>query len=869
MRKNITSLVVSGILLITLLATNSAGAQRDPGVPKPGDETSTTTPTSNFGYPTGVPRCQITQPDIYTSGSPILAYPYPYPANHDSEVYEQVNLPPGQTEEPTELPIKGVTLRWAAMMDKTDVRYEYNLLTAEQGYTAELSSNASGNSSSVQPIRQQSIPLSGTLGVKIKTEPIRFTITIKKNGAAVASCSANVTHRVGWIEIFKPPETAKKTKNPLFPYSVKDITGKDYLNRLPPTPADYSSPVKRFVGRYYDTSGSPGCYQDLTIGFYWPCMANFLGVRETPTKLLIPLSASLVGYSKSTFISRLTEPLLFFKLTLRGYFMDALIPWDTVFNHLDPKNGVMVPFADSRYTIANVEVDDRGYIYYTHATGLGPVIVRDDGRNLLGVTQIVDPERVPAPGQAYATMSRTANPRGIKIVGVSGGVDGRGLRVYRSGNNYYLFQRQVVINVTDPYNPTLYRSNFSGDLGLQAGEIIAAQTGRLASGNLYLETPQAGAIKIYSSVNFVSGLAPQKEFAAPAGGYHGLATDQATGRFFSIGYDAKPEIRNIKGVAARYVLPKAFLSVFAPGAGSGAESYTETRYELNLGGQSGNGKSDFSSIQPFIPTSLSYQKGYLIAQGRDPGGLLSGRIDNNIRLWIFRNGQPEELENIHTFIKNFYVSPNQGQQHADENGERISPSPVRSVSVHAFSGTDYLFVTTNKYGDVFELEPLSQTTTATTTQTTTPTIAGCLPGYIYSYLTGVRCDGTGGQGTFGSNVAPSIGSAVSGPTALAVGQQGTWTITARDGNRDDISWSVDWGSGRSTHTCEVNPGAGTSQNSSYVISHSWVTPGTKTVKVYADDCKGGTTEKTFTVSVSGTGGTGSGDGGDELNQNAN
>lgn len=97
-----------------------------------------------------------------------------------------------------------------------------------------------------------------------------------------------------------------------------------------------------------------------------------------------------------------------------------------------------------------------------------------------------------------------------------------------------------------------------------------------------------------------------------------------------------------------------------------------------------------------------------------------------------------------------------------------------------------------------------------------------------------------------TNEPPVIG-------VLTTNQEGNWTVSATDPNNDDLSWSVDWGGGRSIQTCKVNPSSN-QLDWSYNISHSWGSAGSHTFTVYVGDCRGGTANKTFTVTESGGGG---------------
>ncbi len=132
--------------------------------------------------------------------------------------------------------------------------------------------------------------------------------------------------------------------------------------------------------------------------------------------------------------------------------------------------------------------------------------------------------------------------------------------------------------------------------------------------------------------------------------------------------------------------------------------------------------------------------------------------------------------------------------------------------------------------------------------TTSTTVSGCAPGNLFNTLTGARCLQTSTPPVTTVGMPPVIGN-VTGPTTVLVSQEGTWTVTATDPNNDDLSWSVDWGDGRSAETCKLNPPLGTSQNWTYTFSHSWTTVGTKNVTFYVGDCHGNTVGKGITVLV--------------------
>ncbi len=100
-----------------------------------------------------------------------------------------------------------------------------------------------------------------------------------------------------------------------------------------------------------------------------------------------------------------------------------------------------------------------------------------------------------------------------------------------------------------------------------------------------------------------------------------------------------------------------------------------------------------------------------------------------------------------------------------------------------------------------------------------------------------------------STKTPPVIGTISGPTSLGINQEGTWSVSATDANNDDLSWSVDWGDGRSTETCMLTPPKGTGKDWSFIATHAWTGPGNHIITFYTSDCKGGSGNKTIGVDV--------------------
>lgn len=691
-----------------------------------------------------------------------------------------------------------------------------------------------------------------------------------------------------YLAVIWPAKDTSAEGDNYFRDTVKSVLGTDWLSK--PFPTNAPSTLK-FVGRYADGKSSGGNYSAL--GFEWQKFSGVDQIKFSGNRIYAhEVNSTLVAYNQSNFISRLsTEPLkLFYPTSFKPsggdrIYEDALLPWDSYFYPRHPsENGWILEPCDCHANFHSFDVDDRGYIYMDVLDGLG--IARDDGSAIRPVTQIITwPGGLSLnslPGWPGSLPWLRSGAKGTnKVMSLSGINKPEGMpTVIKSGNNYYLALTgtdtgTTILNVTDPLNPQFIRSVPNEKISnmAQYGETIAVA---IMSGSDLAYPFYAGQteVRIYNKTDFINGAAPKKVFYAqdPAG-YAGLVVDQASGKFYSIYYNGNPRLSQTT---------TASVSVFAPGAGGNAVSYTETKYAL--GAESVGGASGYI----FTAKKLHYNSGYLTAVGIEAGN--GPLYERDVKIWSFKSGQPQEIA-TNKFVSNYYKALDY------------------SASVHTLSGKNYLFVSGVKIADVYELDSVPAATIPTG-----PVGDGCAAGNTFSTTTGKPCVcvlnptfpmGTKSQavkdfqqmlknlGLYGGKVdgiygpitkaadlaycisikfpiytapvpqsAPPIINAVNGPSSLGINQQGTWTVQGSDANLDDLSWSVDWGEGRSVLTCKINPPAGTSQNWSYTASHSWAQAGTYTITFHANDCKGSSTAvKTFKVTISGPGGGRPGDGG--------
>ncbi|MFZ2150126.1 MAG: peptidoglycan-binding domain-containing protein [Minisyncoccia bacterium] len=705
------------------------------------------------------------------------------------------------------------------------------------------------------------------------------------------------------------------TGNIIFPYTLESIYGRN--NIVKPFPDSYPSGIPaslKFAGRYFDGRDRGGTNTGLGFEWYEPygVSTNVEGgnnPRIVGNKIYLAIGGTIATYNKDTFLSRIAnkanDSLAVFAGTqehnthdLKFQYDHSAVPWDAYIYPEHPDNAWMREFCDCHTGVTWFEADDRGYVYFSDSFGFG--IARDSGSSLRIITQVRDTESIyNTDGSIHASpWLRTGKNGTVRLTDMDGygkpNGDSSHITVVKTGGKYYAVFTGLsasgaggtkIIDVTDPNNPAYVRSDPKEAIRklVQAGETVAVTTGISHGG--FAQTNSE--IKIYNAADFINGGAPLKTFVAgpvmqdkhATAAYTGLAIDKVSKKIYSVVYSSNPRP---KSSIPAYILPTASVAVFTP---SGS-IYTEQRYVISpetMGGRAGNpGWNGYQYI--YTIKDLDYQSGYLVARGQAPD------LYSDVKIWKLATGAPQELD-TKDFLHEYYKGL----------GE------IYQVSVQVIGEKAFLFVGTFYTADVYEL------TGAVSVTPTDPVVDnGCAAGNVYSTTTGNPCVcvlnppfplGTRGEevkvlqrklkaaGFFGSNkidgifgpmtaaaalaycssvehprytptptptsTAPTINT-IDGPTSISVNTLGTWTARATDANGDDLTWSVNWGGGRSTHTCPINAPKGTSQGWNYTTSNSWSQTGTYTVTMYASDCRGGTVSKTTSVTVTGGGGGGGG-----------
>lgn len=108
----------------------------------------------------------------------------------------------------------------------------------------------------------------------------------------------------------------------------------------------------------------------------------------------------------------------------------------------------------------------------------------------------------------------------------------------------------------------------------------------------------------------------------------------------------------------------------------------------------------------------------------------------------------------------------------------------------------------------------------------------------------ITATGDTGGGGGEVNHSPAI-SNFSGPTSLNAGQAGTWTVSASDPDGDTLTYQINWGDGSAL-----------SQGQSASFYHAYNTPGTYTITVTVSDGKGGSVQRSVSVTINSSGGQG-------------
>jgi PKD repeat protein len=108
---------------------------------------------------------------------------------------------------------------------------------------------------------------------------------------------------------------------------------------------------------------------------------------------------------------------------------------------------------------------------------------------------------------------------------------------------------------------------------------------------------------------------------------------------------------------------------------------------------------------------------------------------------------------------------------------------------------------------------------------------------------------TGYQCTSSTGNQPPVISGISGPTTLAIGAAGTWSVQASDPENGSLNYSITWGDENAYAPTSAAMGANASFMQNSTFTHSYSSAGTYTVSVTVRDASGQSAQASTNVQV--------------------
>jgi len=105
------------------------------------------------------------------------------------------------------------------------------------------------------------------------------------------------------------------------------------------------------------------------------------------------------------------------------------------------------------------------------------------------------------------------------------------------------------------------------------------------------------------------------------------------------------------------------------------------------------------------------------------------------------------------------------------------------------------------------------------------------------------------SGGTSTNNPPVINGIPAIPVNVRVGQSVSFSWGATDADGDNLSWGISWGEGTGVAGACQSSNPQNKQGWTFNTSHTWASPGTYTVTATANDCRGGSNERSFVISV--------------------
>jgi hypothetical protein len=419
----------------------------------------------------------------------------------------------------------------------------------------------------------------------------------------------------------------------------------------------YSSPIKRFVGRYVDST-STASFQGA-LGFRTARARYIRTVREqrgtAPPRMYVVIGNGILGYALDSFFTQMLpagmQPVTAIRtgrpiggvgrnpreklLVGNGFFYPEATSakWFTPLQDRQDNLGGGAPF----------DVDDRGHIYGAY-TFMGWGIVKDDGRT--------DGFHFPP----LVQMISDPGARGPITKKDTSGVSPESVVAMKVGTKYYAVtattnDRDAVWDVTDPASPRLLLTRKSLPFGIRRFDRnderkhIAIITGK-------------NRLRVYEYSAFVGSNNPPTVY------------ENGTGAFVDVSYD---ESGNLWAAERGNRIFK-----FTPTT----RGYTATEFTPHAG--------------RFDNLAMHVAAGHIFVQGRDH----TGGLAFDARLLKIEPGTPRNIDLDGFFRKYYHRSP---IHHAMPAGN-TNPEIMGDVQIVKSGGKTYLMYSTIGLGDVFEID---------------------------------------------------------------------------------------------------------------------------------------------------------------------
>ena len=443
------------------------------------------------------------------------------------------------------------------------------------------------------------------------------------------------------------PLPASDKENPAICTACQGLNSSGQPNADLPT-YPYSAPVAKFIGRYVDSTSTQD-YQNVGMR---TARAERIQIAPTqrgsaPPRVYIRLGSTLAAYNLDTFFTtRLPDGMKPVNSISTGGDFSRHTPMEKVCTpdgwvYAEAKgSGWTTVFMDGQDRLGEFDYDDRGYVYLAYSV-FGWGIVKDSGET--------GGKKLPLVKQMSAEDITPWTIFSLK----TGGKYFTIVSNYLSARSSYGAGHKV-FDVTDPQNPVQKDFLTGIENGIWAwAKDDASQRVAIIDGH--------GDLSIYSYADYVNGRSPIATFNGTTNkGYVSVTADDS-GNFYAVQGDKIINSNVSKIVAAGSTYRDQPLSPFTA---------------------------------PFAPENIHYGDKYLIVTGRETVG-----SKNTFRMYMFRTTTTglDPIDDRGFFQKYYHLAPS-------GYAEPYKEATLRDATMVKSGGKSYLLFSSDKLGDVFEIQ---------------------------------------------------------------------------------------------------------------------------------------------------------------------